>query len=43
MTWLLIALLSQIYSDGTEQEWGQKYTKNRQLFVGGGGEKYDLV
>lgn len=29
---LLIALLSQIYSDGTEQEWEQKYMKNVQIF-----------
>lgn len=29
---LLIAALSQIYSDGTEQEWEQKYIKMYRFF-----------
>lgn len=40
VAWLLIALFSQIYSAGTEQQWEQKYMKNVQIFLG---KKYELV
>lgn len=33
VAWLFTALLSQIYSDGTEQKWEQKYMKNVQNFL----------